>query len=127
MADGWREATRWIELLGLIIGQFTVGGLFLAVLGVSRLARWYPPLGVVTMVAYASYAVFGLVYFGNDSPILLLPLLMIQVVWMTYAAYSFSQWLQKSRQKNGSIVRWAAPTVFSLLPLILLLRIAGVL
>ena len=84
--------------MGLIIGQFTAVGLALGVLGLARLARWYPPVGVVTMIAFATYAAFGLIYFGADSPVLLLPLLMIQLLWMTYAVYTFGQWLQKSVQ-----------------------------
>src|SRR5690606_34635526 len=67
MADGWRNAARWLRLVELVVGQFTAVGVVLGVLGLSRLARWYPPLGTITMVAYATYALFGLVYFGNNS------------------------------------------------------------
>ncbi len=125
MADGWRETGRWVSLFTLVIGQFTMAGLLLGTLGLSRLARWYPPLGIVTMAAYAAYALFGLMYFGKDSAVLLLPLLMIQVIWMTYAAHSFSHWLQKSLSPSVHSIRWLAPAAFSLLPLALLLRIAG--
>lgn len=124
IADGWREAWRWLYLLNLVITQFTVFGVALGVLGLARLARWYPALGIVTMVAYAGYAVFGLVYFGNDSPVLLLPLFMIQVIWMTYAVYAFSQWLQKSFTPAMPAVRWIAPALFLLMPVLMLLRIA---
>lgn len=127
MADGWREPSRWLRLGELIISQFTVAGLALGVVGLSRLARWYPPVGVVTMLAYATFAAFGLVYFGGDAPVLLLPLLMIQVLWMTYAVYTFGQWLQKGANSTHQNVRWLAPAVFTLLPLLMLLRIVGVL
>ena len=110
--------------MGLIIGQFTAAGLALGVLGLARLSRWHPPVGVVTMIAYAAYALFGLVYFGEDSPVLLLPLLMIQLLWMTYAMYTFGQWLQKSLKPAR--VRWIAAATFTLLPLFMLLRIVGV-
>lgn len=127
MADGWREASRWLYLFGLVIGQFSVIGVLLGVFGLARLSRWYPPLGTVTMVAYAAYAIFGLVYFGRDSVVLLMPLLMIQVIWMTYAVHSFSHWLQKSFATRTTAVRWFAPAAFTLLPLIMLFRITGVL
>jgi hypothetical protein len=127
MADGWRDPSRWLALLNLVSGQFTIIGVLLGVLGLARLARWYPPLGVVTMIAYAAYAVFGLVYFGRDSAVLLLPLLMIQVIWMTYAVFTFGQWLQKSTPSSWTLARFAAPVIFTLLPLLMLLRIAGVL
>jgi hypothetical protein len=120
----WREPERWIKLMALIIWQFSPVGLLLGVLGLARLSRWHPPVGVVMMVAFAAYAGFGLVYFGEDSPVLLLPLLMIQLLWMTYAVYTFGQWLQKSVERKVR-VRWVAAAAFTLLPLFMLLRIVG--
>ncbi len=125
LADGWREGTRWVYLMDVIARQFSVAGVGLGVVGLARLSRWHPAVGEVTMLAYATYALFGLVYFGSDSSVLLLPLLMVQVMWMTYAAYSFGQWLQKSARPAWSGVRWVAPAVFTLLPLLMLLRIVG--
>jgi hypothetical protein len=125
IAEGWREPGRWIGLSQLVIGQFTIVGLALGVLGLARLARWYPPVGVVTMVAYGTYGVFGLIYFGEDRPVLLLPLLMIQLLWMTYAVATFGQWLEKSLHLSGERVTWFAAAVFTLLPLFMLLRIIG--
>lgn len=124
LADGWRQASRWIYLLGLIVGQFTAAGVALGVIGLARLARWYPPLGAVTMTAYATFAVFGLVYFGRDGAVLLLPLLVIQVFWMTYAVHALGEWLQHGRPAGGA-VRWLAPAAYTLLPLAMLLRITG--
>jgi hypothetical protein len=121
----WREPERWIRLMALIIGQFTPAGLALGVLGLARLSRWHPPVGVVTMIAFGTYGAFGLIYFGEDSPVLLLPLLMIQLLWMTYAIYTFGQWLQKSLWPGR--VRWVAAAAFTLLPLLMLLRIVGML
>jgi hypothetical protein len=126
LAGGWRDPARWLDLIQLVVYQFTLIGLALGVLGLARLARWYPPVGVVTMVAYASYALFGLVYFGADASVLLMPLLMIQVIWMTYAVYTFGQWIQKGLRQPDSSLRWLAPAGFTLLPIFMLLRIAGV-
>lgn len=126
IADGWREASRWVYLINLVRNQFTDIGILLGLIGLARLARWYPELGITTLVAYGSYALFGLVYFGKDSTILLLPLLMIHVLWMTYAIFAFGQWLQKSFI-NRSGAQWLATAAFILLPLALLGRITGVL
>jgi hypothetical protein len=120
----WREPERWIGLMSLIIGQFTPVGLALGVLGLARLARWRPPVGVVTMLAFGTYAAFGLIYFGADSPVLLLPLLMIELLWITYAIYTFGAWLQKTARPTPA--RWVAAAAFTLLPLFMLLRIIGV-
>lgn len=121
----WREPERWIRLMALIVGQFTPVGLALGVLGLARLSRWHPPVGVVTMIAFGTYGAFGLIYFGADSPVLLLPLLMIQLLWMTYAIYTFGQWLQKSLSPHRG--RELAAAAFTLLPLFMLLRIIGML
>ncbi len=126
IADGWREASRWIYLINLVRNQFTDIGILLGILGLARLARWYPPLGTTTLIAYGSYALFGLVYFGKDSNVLLLPMMVIHVIWMTYAIYTLGQWLQKSFFKRSQTA-WLATGAFTLLPLLLLARIAGVL
>jgi hypothetical protein len=123
LADGWREAERWITLVDLVIGQFTVVGVALGVLGLSRLSRWYPPVGTVTLVAYAMHALFGLVYFGNDGAVLLLPLLMVQIFWMTYAVYALGEWLQRSVKLPNRMLRWCAPAVYLWLPVLMLVRI----
>ncbi len=125
-ADGWREASRWLYLINLVRNQFTDLGILLGILGLARLARWYPPLGTTTLVAYGSYALFGLIYFGKDSTVLLLPMMVIHVIWMTYAIYTLGQWLQKSfAQRNQTA--WLATAIFTLLPLALLARIIGLL
>ena len=56
----WRDAARWIELGQLVIAQFSVFGIVLGVIGLARLSRWYPPLGTVTMIAYAAYVLLRL-------------------------------------------------------------------
>ena len=95
IAGAWREPQRWINLIEFIVGQFTPIGAVLGVLGLARLARWYPPLGVVTLVAFSTYSIFGLLYFGGDAAVLLLPLLMIEVIWIASALLALYQWILK--------------------------------
>ena len=120
---GWRDAARWIELGELLMGQFGIVGALLAVLGLARLSRWYPPLGTVTVIAFAAYTWFGLVYFGEHREVLLLPLLMIQALWMTYAVNAFGQWVNKSL--GAETPRWthAVSALYFILPVILLWNI----
>ena len=119
----WREAVRWIELGQLLIGQFDIFGIILAVVGLARLSRWYPPLGTVTMIAYGAYTFFGLVYLGSFREILLLPLIIIQVIWMTYAVNTFGQWLNKTMKSETALWTHIASTLYLLLPAILLWNI----
>lgn len=119
----WREAIRWIELGEFLVAQFSLAGIALGVIGVARLARWYPPLGIVTMFAYGAFVFFGLVYDGAHREILLLPLVVIQVVWMTYAVNTFGQWVNKSLNNKSGLWIHLVSSLYFLLPLILLINI----
>lgn len=116
----WRDANRWIDLVNLVVSQFTIFGVLLGVLGLARLSRWYPPLGVVTMTGYAAYVFFGLVYSGPNRPVLLLPLLIIQITWMTYAVFTLGEWLKKSFPARAWLLRYGILVLYGLLPLTLL-------
>lgn len=117
---GWREAVRWIELGRLLMNQFDVFGIMLAVIGLARLSRWHPALGAVTMLAYGAYAFFGLIYLGSFREILLMPLMIIQVIWMTYAVNTFGQWLNKTLKSETALWTHIASAVYLLVPAILL-------
>jgi hypothetical protein len=75
-------------------------------------------------VAYGSFFVFGLLYFGGDAAVLLLPMLMIQVLWMTYAVYGIGHWLTRSKRLHAP--RWLTPAAYALLPAFLALQNTGV-
>jgi hypothetical protein len=121
--DGWREGVRWVGLIKLIIHQFTLLGAALSVLGLARMARWRPVLGTVLMALYAFYAFFGLVYFGRDREILLVPLFIIQIIWLTYAAHVFIAWLEKVPQLRAGRPRWLVNGMYLVLPAYLLFSI----
>ena len=121
----WREAGRWIELGQLITAQFSIFGIALAVIGLARLSRWYPPLGVVTMIAYAAYVFFGLVYLGLFREILLLPLTIIQVIWMTYAVNTFGQWVNKSLSNESGLWIHLVSACYFVVPALLLINIVN--
>ena len=125
LGNGWRNPDRWIDLAQLVVTQFTAVGAILGLFGLARLSRWYPPVGVVTMIAFGTFFLFGLLYFGADAAVLLLPMLMIQVVWMTYAVYGIGHWLTRSERLHAP--RWLAPAVYAAIPLVLLLQITGLL
>lgn len=119
----WREAASWIELGQLLTEQFSILGIVAAVLGLARLSRWFPPVGTVTMIAFAAYTFFGLVYLGDNREVLLLPLVMIQILWMTYAVNTFGQWVNKTI--GNTTARWThlVSAVYLVVPVILLLNI----
>ncbi|MCY3864847.1 MAG: hypothetical protein OXG68_05345 [Chloroflexi bacterium] len=120
---GWREAASWIELGQLVIAQFSIFGIVLGVIGLARLSRWYPPLGTVTLIAYAAYICFGLTYRGSHREVLLIPLFIIQVMWMTYAVNTIGQWVNKSLGDESG--RWIhiVSSLYFALPAFLFLEI----
>lgn len=126
IGNGWRDANRWLELFQLFASQFSLVGVVLMLFGLSRMARWYPPLGIVTMVGFASYMIFGLLYLGRDVTVHLIPMFIIIIVWITYGIFAIGQWIGKSSAPAG-IARWVAPALFTLLPVFLLARILGLL
>ncbi|MCY4144845.1 MAG: hypothetical protein OXE95_12490 [Chloroflexi bacterium] len=120
---GWRDAHRWLALGEYPLAQFGWAGIALSIVGVARLARWYPPLGTVTLIAFASYMLFGLNYIGSNREILLLPLVIIQVIWMTYAVNSISQWVNKTLRNRAGLWIHLVSALYIALPALLLLDI----
>lgn len=119
----WRDGARWGNMVALIYEQFNVIGIILGILGLARLARWYPPLGTTSMVAFAAYWLFGLVYYGSTRDVLLLPLYVIFVVWMSYAVMAFSEWFSKSFSPQPIIGRFVPIIAYAILPILLLIDI----
>jgi hypothetical protein len=121
VVGGLRDGARWLELLTFVGRQFTIVGLLLSLLGLARMARWYPVLGVTTMVAYAAFFLFGLAYYGEDRAILLIPMLMMQTMWLTYAVYAVGEWLERSLSPlNRRWVKAVSPVLYLGLPVLLL-------
>ncbi len=121
VAEGWLDGARWVDTFALLAAQFTPIGVGLGVLGVARMARWYPSLGTIMLVAYGCFFAFGLAYFGLDRSTLLLPLSMVQLFFITYAMHAIGQWLAKLFKTPEVVwVRWVMPTGYAVLPVVLL-------
>ena len=122
LADGWREAGRWLTLLEIVREQLSIPGGLLALFGLSRLSRWYPATGIVTLLAWGCWALFGLVYFGRDIAVLLLPLHMIGILWMTVAVRAIREWSERLAPDSGFRPGRVVTGLYALLPLWLLLQ-----
>ncbi len=122
LADGWREAARWLTLLEIVRDQLSIPGSLLALFGLSRLSRWYPATGIVTLLAWGCWALFGLVYFGRDIAVLLLPLHMIGIIWMTVAVHAIRDWSERLAPGFAFSPGRVVTGFYALLPLWLLLQ-----
>ena len=120
LMERWRDAERWLIQLRLVEAQFGWIGMALAVLGLTRLARWYPPLGGVTLLAYAAYTFFGLIYIGPRKEALLLPLFIIQVLWITYAVFTLTEWVKRALPLRRRSIELTIQAAYALLPAALL-------
>lgn len=121
--DTWRNGAEWLDMMRIVIGQSSVIGVILSVLGLARLARWYPPLGTVSLLAFAAYWGFGLVYNGSQRNALMLPLFVIQILWMNYAVLAVSEWAAKSLPNHATIGRYLVIALYAVLPLSLFVGI----
>lgn len=119
----WRAGTEWLTMIDLLVNQFTILGAGLSLLGLARLARWYPPLGIVSMLSFAAYWFFGLVYSGPREELLLLPMFFVFVLWMSYAVLAISEWSAKTFSTHPRFGRYLAISIYGLLPLFMILRI----
>ncbi|MAU09199.1 MAG: hypothetical protein CL607_05210 [Anaerolineaceae bacterium] len=126
LIEKWRDADRWFDVSQIIVRQFSPVGIALSILGLSRLARWYPVLGIVTMFGYGAYFMFGLVYVGPYRAILMMPLFIIQITWMTYAIFAIGEWSKKSLPQLSPYVSWVVYGLYGLIPLQMLLNITNV-
>ncbi|NJR12523.1 hypothetical protein HC776_01150 [bacterium] len=63
--EAWRQGRRWSNVVTFIVAQFGWPATLLSVLGLTRLSRWYPALGNVSLIGYAAYVGFALVYDGR--------------------------------------------------------------
>jgi hypothetical protein len=120
---GWRDARRWIDMIQIVVGQLSVAGIILGVLGMARMARWYPVLGIVSLLAYGAYWIFGLIYSGPNRTLLLLPVYIIQIVWMTYAVLALSEWAANLTSSARHIGRYLVIAAYAILPCWFFIRI----
>ncbi|MBN1286961.1 MAG: DUF2723 domain-containing protein [Anaerolineae bacterium] len=121
MFEYFSQPDRWMTIFRLVIDQFGIMGLLLAVVGLARLARWFPGVGIVTLVAYGAYFAYALVYIIPDIAVFLIPMHVIQVIWIAYAVHAISEWAPKL-VKPLTWDRLYVPlhTALALLPLALL-------
>ena len=121
MLEYWSQPDRWLTIGRLVVDQFGVIGLILGVIGLARLARWFPEMGVVTLLAYGAYFAYALVYIVPDIAVFLLPMHVVQVIWMAYAVHAAGEWASKLfHDRTGRRLHTVLYSLAALMPLALL-------
>ncbi|MFZ4826278.1 MAG: hypothetical protein ACOYLB_02885 [Phototrophicaceae bacterium] len=121
--NGWRNTDRWIILMKDVANQYTLIGALISLVGIARFSRWHPPISTMLLFGYGSFYIFGLMYFGQNQTIYMIPLLGIQIIWLSYGVHSIGQWiLRYTQQTNPNIPRFVTG-LFLILPIVQLGRI----
>lgn len=95
----WREATRWRIVGGLMLDAFGPGGAALAALGLAWLVARKWRMALVTLVAWASYFAYGLVYNVPDVSVFIIPAHIIMAMWIGVAAAGLASGLTRLSQR----------------------------
>ncbi|MCZ7544398.1 MAG: DUF2723 domain-containing protein [Anaerolineae bacterium] len=121
MLEYWSQPDRWLTIGRLVVDQFGMIGLILGVIGLARLARWFPEMGVVTLLAYGAYFAYALVYIVPDIAVFLIPMHVIHAMWMAYAVHAAGEWASKLfHGRTGRRLFAPVVTLAALMPLALL-------
>jgi hypothetical protein len=112
------DPERWRILGRLIRDQFGWPGVVLGGAGLALLAlrRWRAAL--VTVVAFAAQAFYGLNYLVPDIGVFLIPMFLIQATWIGYGLHTIIEWIdQRLPDPLPDWGRAAVVTAFALIPL----------
>jgi hypothetical protein len=112
------DPERWRIVGRLILDQYGPPGAVLGLAGLIALAVRNWRAAAVTVTAYAAYAFYGLNYIVPDIGVFLIPMHLIQAVWMAYAVATLLWWA--GRHLPGGRAAWldgAALTGLALIPL----------
>jgi hypothetical protein len=112
------DPERWRIMGRLIVSQYGWPGVALGVLGLAVMFRQSWQAALVTSAACAAYVFYGLNYLVPDISVFVIPVFLIQALWMGYAVNGIIRWLAKIvparlHEQTRSVVLVA----FSLLPL----------
>ena len=114
----WRDVTRWRIVGELMLQAFGPVGATLAALGWAWLVARRRRIAAMTLVAFAGYFAYGLIYNVPDVSVFLIPAHIVMAIWIGVAAAQFSYFVL--RHSSDKLAGWATTSVwvaFALLPL----------
>jgi hypothetical protein len=112
------DPERWRILGRLILDQYGWLGVILSLIGIVLMALRQWRAALVSAVAFLAFAFYGLNYLIPDIGVFLIPLFMLQAMWMGYGVAVMIDWV--FRRYSLRIEAWvhaALITLFALLPL----------
>ena len=114
----WNNPTRWGIVGRITLEQCGPVGLALAAIGLLVLLRRRWRMALTTLVVFAGYIFYGLVYNVPDADVFIIPAFMILAIWLGMAIACVSQvatrWLEQEARR---ILHSAFRIMLLLLPL----------
>jgi hypothetical protein len=118
----WSDPTRWGIMLRLTLEQFGWAGTALAVIGLIALVVRARRAAAITVVTFAGYFFFGLVYNVPDVSVFVIPLFLCLAIWIGVALSAIVQGVSDRLSGTSRFtpegVRGAVILLFSILPIL---------
>lgn len=116
------DPNRWDILWRLITTEYHWMGLALAGFGLAALAFQNWRAALITVLVYAAYAFYGLNYLVPDISVFLIPLFLIQALWMGFGVHAvLSRLPDRLRFLQATVL-----AIFALLPMATLWEIGPI-
>ncbi len=105
--SAWSDPTRWDIVTRFLLEAFGPAGAALAAAGLIGLAlrRWRAAL--LTLVVFAAYVFYGLVYFVPDVSVFLIPAYLVMAIWIGAGAAFLVDWLNAAMWRMWRAARWS--------------------
>lgn len=111
------DPDRWRIIARLLRDQYGWPGVILGAFGLVALLIRNWRAALVTAAAFAAQTFYGLNYLVPDIDVFLIPLFLIQAIWMGYGIHTLVEWAGRAGPPAGDWARAAAVTLFALIPL----------
>ncbi len=98
----WSDATRWNIISRITLEQFGPIGALVAALGLIVLLKRSWRMALITLVIFAGYIFYGLVYNVPDVDVFIIPAFMMMAVWAGVAMGFAAEWIESKRQEARS-------------------------
>jgi len=108
-----RDPTRYAILARVLLEPFGWAGIGLAVVGLAWLVVRRPALALVTLLAFLTYCLYGLVYLVPDISVFLLPTHLLLALWMGLGGGALVRWAGRRRGEISALLL----ALLALLPL----------
>ncbi|HLF28944.1 MAG TPA: DUF2723 domain-containing protein [Anaerolineae bacterium] len=121
--SAWSDPARWAIVGRFLLDAFGPAGLALAIIGVGSLALKHWRAALITVVAFAAYVFYGLVYFVPDVSVFLLPAHLVMALWIGLGvAALINLFTSRVHAPLGDRAYAIGLALFTLLPVFLIAR-----